>query len=339
MFKSFNKQIQMTRFIFLLSVALFVHACSGGSNEIELVQTADELTITDEGRQVLTYRISEMMPPEGVDPLYRRSGFIHPLRSPGGEVLTQIQPPDHLHHYGIWGPWTKTRIGDRQIDYWNLGKGEGTVRTKAILTSSTGPDHAAFTALQSRIDFGHTEGERITMDEFYEVRYLGLEKKESRYMVDITSTFRNVIEDTIIFEAYRYGGGLGYRATERWNAENSSVLTSEGKVRDEADGSTGRWCIIEGQSSVEQGRSGILFMSHPVNREHPEPMRVWPTDMRTGGLMFNFTPTRYIPWIIVPGKDYTLRYRLVVFDGSLTTEEADGYWSEFASTDLVELPE
>ncbi|MCA1747548.1 MAG: PmoA family protein, partial [Bacteroidales bacterium] len=274
----------MTRFIILLSVALLVHACSGGSNEIEMVQTTDELTITDEGREVLTYRISEQMPPEGVDPLFRRSGFIHPLRSPGGEVLTQIQPPDHYHHYGIWGPWTKTRIGDREIDYWNLAKGEGTVRTKAILTSSSGPDHAAFTALQSHIDFGHQEGERITMDEFYEVRYLGMEKEEPRYMVDITSTFRNVIEDTIIFEAYRYGGGLGYRATERWNAENSSVLTSEGEERVTADVTRARWCLVEGESSAEEGRSGILFMSHPANREHPEPMRVWPTDMPNGGL-------------------------------------------------------
>ncbi|MEX0981567.1 MAG: PmoA family protein [Bacteroidales bacterium] len=329
----------MTRFSILLSVALLVHACSGGSNEIEIVQTEDELTITDEGRPVLTYRISEMMPTEGVDPLYRRSGFIHPLQSPGGEVLTQIQPRDHYHHYGIWGPWTRTRIGDRQIDYWNLAKGEGTVRMKAILTSSSGQDHAAFTALQSHIDFGHEDGERVTMDEFYEVRYLGMEKEVPRYMVDITSTFRNVIEDTIIFEAHRYGGGLGFRATERWNANSCTVVTSEGKVRDEADGTTGRWCIIEGQSSVEQGRSGILFMSHPANREHPEPMRVWPTDMPKGGLMFNFTPTRYTAWEIVPGIDYTLRYRLVVFDGSLTTEEADAYWSEFASSDLAELPE
>jgi len=327
----------MTRLIFLMGVAVFVQACSGGSGEIDIVQTEDELTITDEGRPVLTYRISEQMPPEGVDPLYRRSGFIHPLRSPGGEVLTQIQPPDHYHHYGIWGPWTKTRIGEREIDYWNLGKGEGTVRTQAILTSSTGPDHAVFTALQSHTDLGHEQGERVTMDEFYEVRYLGREQEAPRYTVDITSVFRNVIEDTIFFEAYRYGGGLGFRATERWNADNCTVVTSEGKERDEADGTTGRWCIIEGKSSVKEGRSGILFMSHPGNHVHPEPMRVWPTDMRSGGLMFNFTPTRFKPWQIVPWSDHTLRYRLVVFDGSLTAEEADAYWSEFASSDLEEL--
>ncbi len=320
----------MTRTVFLMSLAVFVHACSGGSGEIEIVQTEDELTITEEGRPVLTYRIGEQMPPEGVDPLFRRSGFIHPLRSPGGEVLTQIQPSDHYHHYGIWGPWTKTRIGDREIDYWNLGKGEGTVRARAILTSSTGPDHAAFTALQSHIDLGHEEGERVTMDEFYEVRYLGEEQGAPRYTVDITSIFRNVIEDTIVFEAYRYGGGLGFRATERWNAGNSSVLTSEGEERVTADGTRARWCLVEGESSVEEGRSGILFMSHPDNREHPEPMRVWPEDAQGGALFFEFCPIRYREWVIEPGKDYTLKYRLVVFDGSLSAEQAENYWNQFA---------
>jgi hypothetical protein len=320
----------MKRFIFFMSLAVFVHACSGGSPGIEIVQTEDELTITEEGRPLLTYRTGEQMPPEGVDPLFRRSGFIHPLYSPGGELLTQIQPPDHYHHYGIWGPWTKTRIGDREIDYWNLGKGEGTVRVKAILTSSTGPDHAAFTALQSHIDLGYDEGERVTMDEFYEVRYLGREQGAPRYTVDITTVFRNVIQDTIVFEAYRYGGGLGFRATERWNALNSSILTSEGEKRVTADGTRARWCLVEGESSVEEGRSGILFMSHPDNREHPEPMRVWPEDTQGGALFFNYSPIRHREWVIEPGADYTLKYRLVVFDGSLSVEEAENYWEAFA---------
>lgn len=35
---------------------------------------------------------------------YKKSGFLHPVWSPGGEILTRIQAPDHYHHYGIWGP-------------------------------------------------------------------------------------------------------------------------------------------------------------------------------------------------------------------------------------------
>jgi len=44
-----------------------------------------------------------------------------------------------------------------------------------------------------------------------------------------------------LFEAYRYGGGIGFRATEEWTRENSTTLTSEGKTRVVADSIRSRW--------------------------------------------------------------------------------------------------
>jgi len=320
--------IRTTIFYFIL---LLLASCNGISEQPDLVKTADEVIVSDHGKTVLTYRISEKMPPGGVDSLYRRSAYIHPLYSPGGAMLTRIQPPDHYHHYGIWGPWTKTTIDGREIDYWNLGKGEGTVRTKAILTSASGKDYAAFTALQEHVDLLYPAGERVTMEEFLEVRYHRARKYQKMYILDLTSVFRNITADTIIFEAYRYGGGLGFRAVESWKGDNSTVLTSEGERRSTADGTRARWCIVEGETAVEAGRSGILFMSHPANREHPEPLRVWPEEIAGGQLFFEFCPIRHREWVILPGRDYTLKYRMVVFDGALTPEQAETYWKEFAS--------
>ena len=57
---------------------------------------------------VLTYVHSETLPPEGVDPIFKRSSYIRSTDLPGGQVLTRIQPEDHYHHYGIWNPWTRT---------------------------------------------------------------------------------------------------------------------------------------------------------------------------------------------------------------------------------------
>lgn len=305
--------------------------------DLHFLQDEDELTISESGQAVVTYRKSEINPPEGVDTLFRRSGYLHPLRSPGGETLTRIQPPDHYHHYGIWNPWTLTHIRGREIDYWNLGKGEGTVRSVAILMATSGPVQAAFTALHEHIDLGAEEGERTAMDEFWDVRYWSREKSRNRYALDLYTTLRNVLTDTIIFDAYRYGGGIGFRATEKWNAGSCTVLTSEDYKRDSADGTKARWCIIEGISGSEQGRSGILFLSHPDNREHPEPMRVWPVDSNNGELFFEFCPIRHNSWIIEPGKDYTLKYRMIVFDGAIAPEEAEMYWNGFAYPPEVAL--
>jgi len=55
---------------------------------------------------LLQYNFGITMPPAGINEAYKRSGYIHPLYTPHGQVLTRIQPPDHYHHYGIWNPWT-----------------------------------------------------------------------------------------------------------------------------------------------------------------------------------------------------------------------------------------
>ncbi|MBK9488466.1 MAG: PmoA family protein [Haliscomenobacter sp.] len=74
------------------------------------------------GRNLLRYQYAEASVPEGKSELFRRGGFIHPLWSPKGEVLTRVQPPDHIHHYGIWNPWTSTVFEGRKLDFWNLYK-------------------------------------------------------------------------------------------------------------------------------------------------------------------------------------------------------------------------
>ena len=33
----------------------------------------------------------------------------------------------------------------------------------------------------------------------------------------------------ILLDAYHYGGGIGFRATDKWNRDNFPVLTSENK--------------------------------------------------------------------------------------------------------------
>jgi hypothetical protein len=149
--------------------------------------------------------------------------------------------------------------------------------------------------------------------------------------VDLTSTLNTPLSGGIMLDAYRYGGGIGYRATEKWHKGNSTVLTSEGKTRAQADGTNARWCLVEGESAVQEGRSGILFLSHPSNRKHPEPMRVWPLDQNgRGDLFFEFCPIRHESWKLEPLKNYTLKYRMIVFDGQISPADAEKWWKGFA---------
>jgi hypothetical protein len=295
----------------------------------KLLKDENKTTIYIGEQQVLSYVHAETLPPEGVDPVFKRSAYIHPLWSPGGERLTRIQPPDHWHHYGIWNPWTRTHFGDHKVDFWNLGDRQGTVRFAEYLETTEKKDQTGFRVRHEHIYFMEDGSEGLAMDEVWEITVRNLEGQA--YMVDLKTTLSTRMETGITLEKYRYGGGLGYRGTERWWPGNATVLTSEGKTWSDADATHARWVRIEGESSVPEGRSGILFLSHPANRSHPEPMRMWPP-IDNGGkenMFFEFCPIRHQEWVLDPEKEYTLKYRMVVFDGELTPEQAEKYWKEF----------
>ena len=293
------------------------------------------ILLSRDGKNILQYNSAEIYPPDGVAQVYKRSGFIHPLWSPDAHVLTRIQPPDHRHHYGIWGPWTKTHIKGREVDFWNLAKGQGTVRFAGLLSKIEGPVFSGFKVRQEHIDFGAAGSDKTAMNEVLDIRAWNI--SSTVRLVDYTITL-NCPADSILLDAYRYGGGIGFRAAESWTNENSRVLTSEGKTRVDADGSFARWCDVSGES--ENGkRAGIVFMSHPNNKSHPEPMRVWPVDANRGrgDMFFEFCPIRHESWLLSPGRDYVLRYRLLVYDGKVDPQTSERAWQNFAHPPTAQI--
>ncbi len=298
---------------------------------VEVVQDSSVFRIFKSQKEVLNYFYATYPAPEGADDLYSRSGFIHPVYSPNGNVLTRIQPPDHLHHYGIWNPWTKVKFQNREVDFWNLGKGQGTVRYAGTKAQFGGAVFGGFRVKQEHVDL--TSGkEIIAINEILDVRVWNTNIGEKEIsMIDITSSLSCAGNDTIFLEQYRYGGGIGFRATQYWNKDNSRVETSTGESRKTADATKASWCNISGQMP-DGSRSGILFLSFPDNRNHPEPMRVWSEDANNGrgDMFFEFCPIRDKDWIFIPGKKYILKYRLLVYDGEITSQLAEVLWTGFA---------
>jgi hypothetical protein len=307
-----------------------------GSEGVKTDKSNGNLQMLKGSIPLLTYRYGMTYPPEGVDSIFRKSGYLHPMLSPSGDTLSRIQPPDHYHHYGIWGPWTHTQIEGERVDFWNLVERQGTVLFKDFNDTYSGAVYGGFNARQEHINLKASEDKRIALNEDLDVKVWDLGRPD-RYMVDYTSNFSSPLENGILFEAYRYGGGLGMRFTERWHKDNCSVLTSEGNDRLTADGTNARWCMVTGESSDGKGTNGVLFLSYPENRSHPEPMRIWPIDGNggRGDMFFEFCPIRHEEWKIEPNKDYQLKYRMVVFDGKLTADEAESYWKSFAGMPKV----
>jgi hypothetical protein len=301
-------------------------------SEIKISDDDKFLDIYHGNNKVLRFNHAIVPPPQGGNPLYARSAFIHPLCSPAGRILTQIHPADHLHHLGIWNPWTKTIFEEKEIDFWNLAKGQGTVRFVKFNYKTAGPVLAAFEAQKEHVWLKAPEGEKKVLDEQLTVRVFNLPNSANGYLIDYIITQKCAGDLPLDLPAYRYGG-FGFRATEQWKGENRNYLTSEGKNIKDADGSRARWCDVFG--STEKGQCGVLFMSHPKNHEHPEPIRVWGPEF--SDVFFNFCPIKKKSWTFVPQKDYTMKYRMYVYDGRIDADFAEQLWRGFACQPDVEL--
>lgn len=301
-------------------------------NAVTAELTKDNIILKKGNAEILNYRKSTMYPPAGVDTAYKRSGFIHPMYSPSGNMLTRVSPRDHYHHFGIWNPWTQVRIGNHITDFWNIGSKQGTVKFSGINSVLNGPVYGGFSVKQDHIDFRVIKSGEVAINETWDVRAWNVEPVEGvkAYLVDLTTLLAVAGNEPIVFVAYRYAGGIGFRATGEWNRNNSTVLTSEGLTRKDADGSRARWADINGEFK-DKGNSGITFFSHPANRDFPEPMRVWPENQNgVGDVYFEFCPTRHNDWQLDPGNLYRLKYRMLVYDGKIDKATAERIWNDFA---------
>jgi hypothetical protein len=297
-----------------------------------IAETKDgELTLKTSDKNLLRYVYKTVYPPAGVDSAYRRSGFIHPLWSPGGQELTRIQPKDHYHHYGIWNPWTHTLYKGDTVDFWNIGGKKGTVRFSKFISVASGDVFAGYEAIHEHVAIKKDKKEDVAMNEIQSVRVYN--PSGDYYIMDFTSTLTCASDAPITLLEYRYGG-FGWRTTGKWDNRNSEVITSEGKSRKEADGSKARWCIVQG--AIDDAYAGAVMMSNPRNYNYPEPLRIWPENQYNRGDMFaNFSPTKDKDWFLEPGKTYVLRYRMLVFNNKMTTERAEAAWKSFATPPVV----
>jgi mannose-6-phosphate isomerase-like protein (cupin superfamily) len=151
---------------------------------------AKTLTLKLNNEKVLQYNHAEVFPPEGIDPIYKRSGFIHPLWSPKGNVMTRISPPDHYHHVGIWAPWTKTQFHGHETDFWNLIKGQGTVKFAGFSSFVSGPVYGGFKVKQEHIDFQCKGADQVAINEEWDVRAwnVSIPGKGKVWLLDLATT-------------------------------------------------------------------------------------------------------------------------------------------------------
>jgi hypothetical protein len=302
---------------------------AGASMRIEDTQKA--LVLKKNGQAVLQYNYAHLDPPPGVDPAYGRTGgYIHPAWSPEGNVLTNVQPRDHYHHLGIWNPWPRVLYDGKRYDLWNIGNKTGTVRARSVEGRYEGSVFSGFTALLDHYIFN--EGtEKVIMNEYWKVKTWNV---PDGFLWDFESHLMPSASLPILLETNLYAG-FAWRGTPEWTKENCEMLTSEGKTRPEINSTNARWIYVTG--TTRTGRSGLLFMGHPENYSFPEPLRIWDQNVNDGrgDAFINFAPVQNRNWELQPNGHYTLKYRVLTFEGNMTPEQANRLWNDFANPPVV----
>lgn len=269
------------------------------------------------------------LPRANIKPIFQRGGYLHPIRTLAGKVITDDYPANHIHHHGIWWAWTKTEFDGRSPDFWNMGEGKAKVDFLALERTWGGSVHCGFHSRHQFTDL--TSGAPVAaLKETWDVRVYN-NARDDIWMFDLESTQECAGDKPLKLPEYHYGG-LGFRGHWDWNGKtNVNFLTSEG-ITDRVKGHATRakWCDISG---VRDGsRVGIAILCHPENFRAPQHMRLHPSEP-----FFCYAPQQGGDMEIVPGKKYVSRYRFVVHDGPPNKEVIDRLWDDYAQPPNVKV--
>lgn len=279
---------------------------ASAAEPVTAVREGKQLIVRAGEKEILRYQAEAgELPRKDIKEIFRRGGYIQSIHTPAGKRVTDDFPPNHIHHHGVWSPWTKTEFEGRQPDFWNMGDGKGRVEFVSMDASWAKDGRVGFTTKHRFIDMT-AKPEKAALLETWNVA-VGAEKKHFIIDIDITQTCAT--DSPLKLPEYHYGG-LGFRGNRVWDgASNFKVLAASGLTdRNKVNGSKEPWCWVGGK--VDGELCGLTILCHPSNFRAPQPIRIHPTEP-----FFCYAPQQGGAMEIVPGKPYQARYRIIVADG------------------------
>lgn len=274
---------------------------------VTVEKQAKGLLVKVQDRKVLFYNTSIISPPDTMPTFYARSGFIHPLYSPSGKVLTDDFPIGHAHQHGVMMAWVNTTFRGLNADFWNQHQQTGNIKHVRVEAISTGPVAAI---LKLRLQH-YTNSYGEVLSELWTITVYPFQK---HFLFDIASVQQNITNDTLFLNKNMYGG-VAFRGSSQWNDADSlnykskwNIETDSGFNLSNANGR--RAAYVSASGLVDGAISGLSIYSFPGNYNYPQPVRIHPVMP-----YWCFAPAATGPFTIAPGQAYMARYRYCTVDG------------------------
>ena len=306
---------------------------TGKPDAIEVRNGNSDVTVAARGQPVLAYRKArDIVPRPDINPDIKRAGYIHPVYSPSGKMVTDDYPPNHAWHHGIWTPWVKTSFQGRSPDFWNMEKKLGRQDFVAVDRVWSGPVHGGFVSRQEMVDLTAPKPTTVLSEEWTVTIYEIAATPRPVRLFDLHLTQTNVTRDPLVLPQYHYGG-FGFRGAAEWNGPGDAAhfLTPAGLTdRIKANQTRGHWCFVGGKLAGEL--TGTAILAHPENFRAPQPMRIHPTFP-----YMSYVPQQLGEFSIAPGKPYIARFRFMVADGAPDPSLIEAYWQGYANPAVAKV--
>ncbi len=275
---------------------------------------------------MLAWQVAPMAHPAGGEKFAAASAFLHPLCTPSGFVCTTVQPPDHLHHLGLWWPWKFVEVDGKRYNTWEMQEGQGAHVGRTAKQLSGGPDKLAWEFSNDTV-IRPADGPQATVIHETAKVTLGSQGKDVN-VIDVAIS-QQAADKPVTIVNYTYSG-FSWRGPASWNKDNSTMTTSEGLGREQANGKPARWVMVSGPTPA--GSATVLLMSAAADLAGtPERLRVWDAKMGNGTPFVNFNPVldKALPLDDGHPAVSNMKYRVLAADRTLDATEAETEWRKW----------
>lgn len=300
--------------------------------QLKLVEDEDVIVLLRGEAPVLTYNKRSPKVPQGISDVYRRSGFLHPIQTPQGRVVSATFPLDHPHQHGVFFAWVRTRYADRKVDFWNLAGGTGRVLHERVVSTTQEQSRVGF-----EVDLIHRATEEPAIDILRSRWQIELHPGDTEHFCfDLRLTQQALTDTPLEIQKYHYGG-MAYRGPVRWllaadrsqgdgpkQREPNGFRNDLGSDRLQGNHQHARWVTLYGE--VEGKPVSVTVLSHPDNFRHPQAARLHPTKP-----YFCFAPCVDGGFQISKQSPYSAAYRYLVTDSKPDADWLEQQWRKFVA--------
>ena len=300
-------QLLFSAFALMLLAAAVTIAAEGQQPAYTLSPAEHGMELkTPDGRSVFQYMTRK---PEITNLTANSVCCLYPVLTPSGVRAVDFAPGDHRHHRGIFLAWHTMKCGEQAADFWGWGE---MAPTEGRVIRNRDVRLVAADGRQAELEI-HNDWCIADKTVLQETLSIVASELDGGYLLALTFRFDPQVDITLNQTAF---GGLCVKGRKEGKAVYSNPagkleLPNPHHLKPETDWPAEAWYDYTVQ--LEEGKTvGVTVIDHPSN-----PPTLW----------HNLEPIAMVnPCIAAPGpvtikqgKPLTLRYLLVVHDGTPDT--------------------